>query len=51
MVLVEFGTNPRLPRKRTNLTPEERVARLTAQLEVAKAALDNKKASMYLPLV
>ena len=32
MVLVEFGVEPRLPRKRPRLTPEEKVARLDAEL-------------------
>ena len=43
MVLVEFGLEPRLPRKRTHLTPEEKVAKLEAELEVAKTALDKKR--------
>jgi len=43
MVLVEFGLEPRLPRKRTHLTPEEKVAKLEADLEVAKAAIDKKR--------
>lgn len=38
MVLVEFGVEPRLPKKRTHLTPEERVAKLEAELEAAKEA-------------
>jgi len=38
MVLVEFGANPRLPKKRRRLTPEERVAKLEAELEAAKVA-------------
>lgn len=42
MMLVEFGLEPRLPRKRTHLTPEERVAKLAAELEAAKAVLDKK---------
>lgn len=42
MMLVEFGVEPRLPRKRPRLTPEEKVAKLTAELEVAKAALEVK---------
>jgi len=42
MVLVEFGIGPRLPQKRTRLTPEEKVAKLTAELETAKAALETK---------
>lgn len=37
MVLVEFGVEPRLPQKRTHLTPEERVTKLEAELEAAKA--------------
>src|SRR5215210_1197464 len=36
--LVEFGLEPRLPRKRTRLTAEEKVAKLEAELEVAKSA-------------
>ncbi|HKH43343.1 MAG TPA: hypothetical protein VKM72_01620 [Thermoanaerobaculia bacterium] len=43
MVLVEFGLEPRLPRKRTRLTAEEKVAKLEAELEVAKSALDKKR--------
>jgi hypothetical protein len=42
MVLVEFGVEPRLPRKRSRLTPEEKVARLEAELATAKAALETK---------
>jgi hypothetical protein len=38
MVLVEFGLEPRLPRKRTHLTPDERVAELEAKLKAAKEA-------------
>lgn len=38
MLLVEFGVKPRLPKKRRILTPQEKVAKLEAQLEVAKAA-------------
>ena len=38
LVLVEFGVEPRLPRKRARLTPLEKVAKLEAELEVAKAA-------------
>lgn len=38
MVLVEFGVEPRLPQKRTHLTPDEKVAKLEAELEAAKAA-------------
>jgi len=38
IVLVEFGANPRLPQKRRRLTPDERVAKLEAELEAAKAA-------------
>lgn len=41
MVLVEFGVEPRLPRKRPRrLTPKERVVKLEAELEVAKAELE-----------
>jgi len=40
MVLVEFGVEPRLPQKRTHLTPEEKVARLEAKLKAAKEALE-----------
>jgi hypothetical protein len=36
MVLVEFGVEPRLPQKRTHLTPDERVAELEAKLKAAK---------------
>ena len=44
MVLVEFGVEPRLPRKRPRrLTPEEKVAKLEVELAAAKAALENKK--------
>lgn len=43
MVLVEFGLEPRLPQKRTHLTAEERVAKLAAELEAAKAALERKR--------
>ena len=43
MVLVEFGVEPRLPRKRPRrLTPEEKVAKLEAELATAKAALQVK---------
>ena len=42
LVLVEFGVEPRLPRKRPRLTPEERVARLEEELATAKAALEKK---------
>lgn len=42
MVLVEFGVEPRLPQKRKRLTPVERVAKLEAELETAKAALGKK---------
>lgn len=38
MVLVEFGVEPRLPQKRTRLTPDERVAKLEAELAAAKEA-------------
>ena len=38
MVLVEFGVEPRLPRKRTHLTPDERVTELEAKLKAAKEA-------------
>jgi hypothetical protein len=38
MVLVEFGVKPRLRKKRRILTPQEKVAKLEAELEVAKAA-------------
>ena len=40
MVLVEFGVKPRLPKKRRILTPREKVAKLEAELEAAKAALE-----------
>lgn len=43
MVLVEFGLEPRLPQKRARLTPEERVEKLTADLEAAKQALEKKR--------
>jgi hypothetical protein len=43
MMLVEFGVEPRLPGKRRRLTPEERVVKLAAELEVAKAALEKKQ--------
>ena len=43
MVLVEFGLEPRLPRKRTRLTLEEKVAKKEAELEAAKAALEKKR--------
>jgi hypothetical protein len=42
LVLVEFGVEPRLPRKRPRLTPEEKVAKLEAELATAKAALEEK---------
>ena len=42
MMLVEFGVEPRLPRKRPRLTLEEKVAKLTAELEAAKAELEKK---------
>jgi uncharacterized coiled-coil DUF342 family protein len=42
MVLVEFGIEPRLPKKRRRLTPEEKVEKLSEELETAKAALGNK---------
>lgn len=45
MVLVEFGVEPRLPQRRTHLTPEERVDKLTEELEAAKAVLEKKKRS------
>lgn len=45
MVLVEFGVEPRLPQRRTHLTPEERVVKLTEELEAAKAVLEKKKRS------
>lgn len=38
MVLVEFGVKPRLPKKRRILTPDEKVVKLEAELEAAKAA-------------
>ena len=38
MALVAFGVKPRLPTKRRRLTPDEKVAKLEAQLEAAKAA-------------
>jgi hypothetical protein len=43
MVLVEFGVEPRLPRKRIRLTLEERVAKKTAELEEMKAELEKKQ--------
>lgn len=43
MVLVEFGVEPRLPQRRTHLTPEERVVKLTEDLEAAKAVLEKKQ--------
>ena len=42
MQLVEFGVNPRLVTKRRRLTPVERVAKLTADLEAAKVELEKK---------
>lgn len=42
MLLVEFGVNPRLTTKRRRLTPAERVAKLTEELEAAKAELEKK---------
>lgn len=42
MLLVEFGVNPRLTTKRRRLTPTEKVAKLTAELESAKAELEKK---------
>ena len=39
-MLVEFGVNPRLATKRRRLTPLEKVAKLTAELEVAKVELE-----------
>ncbi|HKH50105.1 MAG TPA: hypothetical protein VKM72_36095 [Thermoanaerobaculia bacterium] len=38
MALVAFGVKPRLQKPRRRLTPTEKVAKLEAQLEVAKAA-------------
>jgi hypothetical protein len=43
MLLVEFGVKPRLPKKRRILTPDEKVVKLEAQLEAAKAAAAEKK--------
>ncbi len=43
MVLVEFGLEPRLPKRRPRLTPEERVIKLTEELEAAKAVLEKKQ--------
>jgi hypothetical protein len=40
MILVEFGVKPRLRKKRRTLTLEERVVKLGAELEAAKAALE-----------
>ena len=40
MMLVEFGVNPRLATKRRRLTPLEKVAKLTADLEAAKVELE-----------
>jgi hypothetical protein len=42
LVLVEFGVEPLLPRKRPRLTPEEKVAKLETELATAKAALEEK---------
>ena len=42
LVLVEFGVEPRLPRKRPRLKLEEKVARLEAELATAKAAREKK---------
>lgn len=44
MMLVEFGIEPRLPKRRPRLTPEERVVKLTEELEAAKAVLEKKRA-------
>lgn len=44
MLVVEFGVKPRLPTKRRRLTPDERVAKLTAELEAAVAAAEAAKA-------
>jgi hypothetical protein len=40
MILVEFGVKPRLRKKRRFLTLEGKVAKLEAELEAAKAALE-----------
>jgi hypothetical protein len=42
MMLVEFGLEPRLPQKRPRVPLEKKVAKLTAELEAAKAALEKK---------
>jgi hypothetical protein len=38
MVLVEFGIEPRLPQKRTHLTPDEKVEQLRVKLKTAEEA-------------
>jgi len=38
MALVAFGVKPRLQKSRRRLTPDEKVVKLEAQLEAAKAA-------------
>lgn len=43
MVLVEFGVEPRLPQRRNRLTPEERVVKLTEELEALKAVIEKRK--------
>lgn len=42
VVLVEFGLEPRLPAKRTHLSPEEKVALYEEKLKAAKEALEKK---------
>jgi hypothetical protein len=43
MALVAFGVKPRLQKSRRRLTPDEKVAKLKAQLAVAEAAAEKKK--------
>jgi hypothetical protein len=43
MALVAFGVKPRLPKNRRRLSPVEKVAKLEAELAVAKAAAEKKK--------
>jgi hypothetical protein len=43
LLMLEFGINPRLPKRRKRLTLDERIAKLTAELEAAVAAAAAKK--------
>ena len=38
MALLAFGVKPRLPKPRRRLTPDEKIVKLEAELEVVKAA-------------